>query len=113
MNILHEEVVKIRTIKDYESAHNHLFVGRVISYDNSGIRLNCYTFHFGKIVNEMKDIQQGEWSCRVVPWSRIEMLNVLHEDFMLHESKLEENSGEWQFTDGKHSCCIFRKRSAY
>ena len=68
---------KIRTIKNYPDAHNHLLVGKVLEITDSYVRLHCRTYHFGRVINSPKDILIGGVMVRVVPWSRIEIINEL------------------------------------
>ena len=50
---------KVRTVKDYPEAHNHLFIGQVLQVTESYVRLDCRTYHFGRVVNSVKDIKVG------------------------------------------------------
>jgi hypothetical protein len=100
-------VWKIRTIKNYPEAHNHLLVGKVLNVTDSYVRLHCRTYHFGRIVNGPKDIIVGAVMVRVVPWSRVEIINELPADFDYVRSTLvADKPGEVLFRDSRHSCPV-------
>ena len=42
------KIWKIRTVKEYTDAHNHILVGRVLAITDSYVRLHCRSYHFGK-----------------------------------------------------------------
>ena len=76
-----KKVWKIRTVKTYPEAHNHIIVGCVIDTTVSYVRLDCRTYHFGRAVNGEKDICEGPQMVRVIPWARIEIINELADSF--------------------------------
>ncbi|MFA6175009.1 MAG: hypothetical protein WC765_00350 [Phycisphaerae bacterium] len=76
-----KKVWKIRTVKTYPEAHNHIIVGRVIDTTDYYVRLDCRTYHFGRAVNGEKDICEGSQMVRVIPWARIEIINELADSF--------------------------------
>ncbi len=98
------KIWKIRTIKNYPEAHNHLLVGKVLEITDSYVRLHCRTYHFRRIINRPEDVQIGELMNRVVPWSRIEIINELPPGFDYVRNTLTANKeGEVIFQDGQHS----------
>ncbi|MCF7956163.1 MAG: hypothetical protein K9M75_10200 [Phycisphaerae bacterium] len=100
-------VWKIRTVKDYPDAHNHVFVGLVKGITDNYVRLNCKTFHYGRRVNSLKDIREGACELRIIPWSRIEVINELPVDFDIEQSKLiVDKSGATTLCSGKYVCVI-------
>ena len=102
-----DNIWKIRTIKSYPEATNHLLVGRVLDITDSYVRLHCRTYHFGSAVAGPEDIQIGNVMVRVVPWSRIEIINELPDAFDYARSTLIANKeGQVLFQDGKHACAI-------
>ena len=52
-----DKIWKIRTIKSYPEATNHLLVGRVLDITDSYVRLHCKTYHFNGPVAEPEDIR--------------------------------------------------------
>ena len=72
---------KIRTVKNYHQAHNHLFIGQVIQQTQSYVRIKCRTFHFSRVVNSLKDVKTGHVGVRILPWTSIEFINELPETF--------------------------------
>ena len=95
---------KIRTIKNYPEAHNHLLIGKVLNVTESYVRLHCRTFHFGRTVNGPNDIQIGVLMVRVVPWSRVEVINELPDTFDYVRSRLiADKEGQVLFQDRQHT----------
>jgi hypothetical protein len=93
-------VWKVRTIKNYPDAHNHLLVGRVLEITDSYVRLHCRSYHFGRVVTKPEDIQIGGLMVRVVPWSRIEIINELPASFDYVRSTLvADKVGQVLFQD--------------
>ncbi|MBN2139134.1 MAG: hypothetical protein JW720_15105 [Sedimentisphaerales bacterium] len=98
---------KIRTIKNYPEAHNHILVGKVLETTDSYVRLHCRTYHFCRVINGPEDIQIGSLMVRVVPWSRIEIINELPATFDYARSTLiSDKSGEVLFQDERHVCPV-------
>jgi len=108
MNEANERKVwKIRTIKNYPEAHNHLLMGEVLEVTDSYVRLRCRTYHFGRVVNRPEDIQIGSLMVRVVPWSRIEIINEMPPRYDYMRNTLVTNKeGEVLFSDGRHTCHV-------
>jgi hypothetical protein len=100
-------VWKIRTVKDYPDAHNHIFVGVVKGITDNYVRLKCKTFHYGRRINALKDVREGGYEMRIIPWSRIEVVNELPVDFDVEQAKLlVDNSGETTLCSSKLVCVI-------
>ena len=94
---------KIRTIKNYPEAHNHLLVGKVLQITESYIRLHGRSYHFGRIVSKPDDIKIGGLQVRVVPWSRVEIINELPPTYDYVRSVLiATDEGQVLFTDGRN-----------
>jgi hypothetical protein len=101
------KIWKIRTIKNYPEAHNHLLVGKVLDITDSYVRIHCRTYHFGRIINSPEDVQIGNLMNRVVPWSRIEIINELSPDFdYIRNTITADKEGEVIFQDEKHTCPV-------
>ena len=97
-------VWKIRTIKNYPEAHNHLLVGKVLEITDSYVRMHCRTYHFGRTINRPEDVQIGDLMNRVVPWSRIEIINELPSTFdYIRNTLIANKEGEVIFQDGQHT----------
>lgn len=93
---------KIRTIKNYPEAHNHVIVGKVLEITDSYIRLHCRTYHYGRFVAKPEDIRIGSLMVRVVPWARVEIINELPATFDYTKTLLVATvEGEVFFSDGR------------
>lgn len=101
------KIWKIRTIKNYPEAHNHLLVGKVLEITESYVRIHCRTYHFGRIINRPEDVQIGDLMNRVVPWSRIEIINELPPQFdYIRNTLIADKEGEVIFQNGQHTCPV-------
>ena len=100
-------VWKVRTVKDYPDAHNHILVGIVRGVTDNYVRLMCRTFHYGRRVNALKDVRQGAFEVRLVPWNRIEIINELSSDFDVEQAKLTmDREGAAVLSAGDCNCVI-------
>jgi hypothetical protein len=100
-------VWKIRTVKDYPDAHNHLFVGQVKGVNDNYVRLECKTFHYGRRINSLQDIREGAYEVRILPWNRIEVINELSPDFDVAQAKISiDKDGNTTLCCGKLTCVI-------
>lgn len=100
-------VWKVRTVKDYPDAHNHIFVGEVKGITENYVRLKCKTFHYGRRINALKDVREGAFELRIIPWNRIEVINELSVDFDVENAKLfVDKSGATTLSCGKLICVI-------
>ena len=101
------KVWKIRTVKNYPEAHNHLFIGQVLQVTQSYLRIDCKTYHFGKMINNVKDIRIGIQSIRIMPWTSIEMANELPASFDYSKAELIFNEkGKIALSDGQTDCIL-------
>ncbi len=100
---------KIRTIKDYPEAHNHLIVGEVIGQSGAAIRVKGRTFHFGNTVGTLKDVKVGPMMVRLIPWGRVEIIHELVQSFDYGNAQLvlAEDGGGVTLTDNANVCRIF------
>jgi len=102
-----KRIWKIRTVKSYAEAHNHILVGEVLSTQDSCVRLCCRTYHFGRSVGGPRDIKAGGEGVRIVPWIRIEIVNELPSIFDYSSATLAaDKTGNVVLTDGRTSCII-------
>ncbi len=83
---------KIRTVKNYAEASNHIIVGKVLACNTAFVRLHCRTYHFRKNAHSPADIKVGEIMNRVIPWSRIEIINELNTMFDYTKAQLISSS---------------------
>jgi hypothetical protein len=98
---------KVRSVKPYPGAHNHLLVGQVASRDAVCLELMCRSFHYGRVVSVLKDIVVGSIGKRIVPWNRIEIINELPASFDFQNAKLHaDQKGGVFFSDGHYFCPI-------
>ena len=96
---------KLRFIKPYPDAHNHLLVGQVVARGQVCLELMCRTFHYGRSVNGLKDIVVGALGKRIVPWSRIEIINELPASFDFQNAKLKADQKGGVFFSNSHFSC--------
>jgi hypothetical protein len=102
-------VWKIRAIKNYADAHNHILVGKVLEVTDSYVRLHCRTYHFAQELNGPEDVLVGAVMVRVIPWSRIEIINELPANFdYVHSTVISDRPGQVLFRDKQYMCPIGR-----
>lgn len=103
-------VWKVRTVKAYPEARNHLLIGEVRAKDRVCVEMNCRSFHFGRAVNSLKDIRVGEVDVRIIPWTHIEIVNVLPAEFNYHEAELSLDREGNIFLRDRHRVCPIATR---
>lgn len=74
------KIIKVRFVKNYASAHNHVVIGRVVDESDCYLLLECRTLHFGTLVRNRSRIEHGAKALRALPWHRIEVLHVLDDE---------------------------------
>ena len=98
------KIWKIRTVKNYPQAQNHIIIGKVIEIHDSWISLKCRTYHFGTRASSLLAIRVGTIMNRIIPWSRIEIINELPIDFDYTQAELKlNNKSEILLSDGNYS----------
>jgi hypothetical protein len=103
------KIWKIRAIKNYPEAHNHVLVGKVLEITESYVRLHCRTYHFGPVLNSPEDVLVGAVTTRVIPWSRIEIINELPANFdYVKSTVISDKPGQVLFRDKQYMCPIGR-----
>jgi len=85
--MLKNKIVRVRWVKQYPTAHNHIALGSVIADTDNYLVLQCKTYHFGDHVGCKKaklcrgkyvgGIMESVSATRIVPWHRIEVINEL------------------------------------
>jgi hypothetical protein len=78
--MLKDKIVKIRWVKNYASANNHVAIGHVVDETDHYLIADCRTFHFGKLIRDRSRIKAGKPCHRAIPWNRIEVIHVLADD---------------------------------
>ena len=95
---------KIRTVKNYAEASNHIIVGKVLSCNTAFIRMHSRTYHFRKNAHSPKDFRIGEDMIRIIPWSKVEIINELDNSFNYINTEIVTNDKhEVNLTDGNFS----------
>jgi hypothetical protein len=103
------KIWKIRAIKNYAGAHNHILVGKVLEITESYVRLHCRTYHFGETLNSPDDVLVGAVMVRLIPWSRIEVINELPSTFdYVRSTVISDRPGQVLFKDKQYMCPIGR-----
>lgn len=107
-NVKLEKIWKLRTVKDYPGAKNHVFVGKVVEINSSFVMLDCRTYHFGKNVNLPRDVHCGDVELRMVPWSRIELVNLIDENFDYKKAEvIKDDKGNICLKAGLLRCVLY------
>ena len=85
--MLQGKCVKVRWVKSYATAHNHIAIGDVLHETAQYLMLRCKTYHFGENIGGKKaplcpgkyvaGVLEGEKCIRVIPWNRIEVIHAL------------------------------------
>ena len=94
------KIWKVRAVKPYPEAHNHLLIGQVVRQDAVVLEMYCRTFHFGSRVDGRNRVRCGPLEERLIPWSRIEIINLLPTAFDYRHAKLVVRDDEIFLTDG-------------
>lgn len=99
---------KIRISKTYSEAKNHIIVGKVLDCNSTFICIESKTFHFGNVVNSLKEIREGKLDSRIIPWNRVEIIHKLPTGFLFNNAELEKTDDGVIFNDGEIACQIVR-----
>jgi hypothetical protein len=75
-----DRILKVRCVKPYQGAHNHLAVGTVLRETGHYLEIHCRTIHYGQWQMSLQGVRQGRVAVRLIPWHQIEVMNVLPED---------------------------------
>ena len=107
------EMWMVRAVKAYPEAHNHLLLGQVTRRDDVHIEMDCRVYDFGRGVASIRDVRQSEIRTRIIPWSRVEVIDVLPANFDYPEAKLEMTDvGDILISDGSNAFPIIESRGA-
>lgn len=83
------QIVKLRTRKNYAEASNHVLVGAVIFETDTYITLHCRSFHYKAITLDSDQVVEGTTETRIVPWSNVECMSILEDDFPWETAALD------------------------
>lgn len=77
------KVVKVRQVKDYPDAKNHIMVGEVIAETLQYLKMKCRTFTFPTLsgYRAPSAIKVSSIKTRWIPWCRIAVVTELTPDF--------------------------------
>ena len=79
---MEKKIVKVRQIKEYREARNHVLIGEVLEENERYLRLRCKTFHFRSGgYKTTGSIDVGKIKTRWIPWSMIAVVTELPSDF--------------------------------
>jgi hypothetical protein len=107
MDKMEKAVWQVRFVKAYPDAHNHILVGQVLSRDAVCVKLLCKSYHFGRVVNRLRDIREAPLGTVIVPWQRIEVAHELPAGFAFRRAWLAANEeGSYVLFDGSFASPI-------
>lgn len=107
------KVVKIRTRKNYANASSHILIGSVVARDDVLVQVKCRTFHFKPPTLETEAIIQGSVSERIIPWSNVECINKLSDDFNWEKAALKKCDHGICLCDGKYETLVTRFKNTH
>jgi hypothetical protein len=97
-------------VKPYAEAHNHLILGEVLEDTPTWVRIRGRTFHWGRSVEHERQVRVGALAVRIVPWSRVEIVNELPASFEVASAKLaSDGKGTIALKHDKFACVIVSK----
>ncbi|MBI5818435.1 MAG: hypothetical protein HZA88_05565 [Verrucomicrobia bacterium] len=73
-------IVKVRWLKPYEGAQNHICIGEVLAETPQCLKVLGRTYHFRRPQGNIRAVQTSAIKVRWIPWNRIEMVTELHPD---------------------------------
>ena len=73
-------IVKVRWLKPYEGAQNHICIGEVVGETPQYLKILGKTYHFRRPQGNVRAVQTSGIKVRWIPWSRIEVVTELHPD---------------------------------
>lgn len=72
--------IRLRCKKNYPGAHTHIIIGKVEEETSRYIAIKGRTFHFSRIVDNMRNqIFAGISTIRIIPWESVEIIHWLGE----------------------------------
>jgi hypothetical protein len=101
------KVWKIRVVKPYAEAHNHLIIGEVLEETPMYVRVEGRTFHYGRSAEQARQVRVGDYAVRILPWARVEIVNELPGSFEVGRAKLAcDGKGAIALQHGDYACII-------
>ncbi len=101
------KIWKVRTVKDYTEAHNHVLVGQILDQTDAYIRLHCRSYHYGKAANSARNVKEGVLMVRIIPWHRVEIINELPASFNYVNAKIAmDKQDDVVLLDDTYSCAL-------
>ena len=73
-------IVKVRWLKPYEGAQNHICIGEVLEETSQCLKILGRTYHFRRPQGNVRAVQTSGIKVRWIPWNRIEVVTELHPD---------------------------------
>lgn len=104
-----EKVYKVRSVKSYPEARNHLLIGWVVAETANYLQMEGRSLHFGRNINTLNDIHMGLVGERIIPWSRIEVINVLDPVFQIDRAELVACEEGIYLEDGSYRVAIIQR----
>ena len=99
---------KIRFVKNYPGAANHLMIGEVLEQTPMWVSIKGKTYHYGKTLSRLADVKIGMLSTRIVPWDRIEVIHEMPESLDYTTAELVSGEdGTVSLKDDVHKFPIF------
>ncbi len=74
------KVVKVRWVKPYEEAQNHVCIGQVLEETPTCLKVLGRTYHFRRPPGGGKSVTYSAAKVRWIPWSRVEVVTELPPD---------------------------------
>lgn len=88
-------IVKVRMVKKYKDAKNHVCIGEVKRETASYIVVKGVTFHFGSVFSQPPTLVRGEMKTRWIPWHQVEIVTELAADLdWLNEEFTLDDTGD-------------------
>ncbi len=75
-----ERVLKVRWVKPYPGAQNHIAVGKVLRETTHYLEMHCRTIHYGQWQMSLQGVRQGAATVHLIPWHRVEIIHLLPEE---------------------------------
>ncbi len=86
------KVVKVRWVKPYEDAQNHVCIGQMIEETPNYLKVLGKTYHFKRPQAGVRSVQYSGTKVRWIPWSRVEVVTELSPDTDWEHLRLQVDS---------------------
>ena len=117
--MLKNKIVRVRWVKPYPTAHNHVAVGTVMDETNNYLVLLCRMYHFGSNLGSggkrakmlkgqyVNGVLEGNKETRIIPWHCIEVMHELPTATDWEADAYTDESG-YCYLNNKHKTDITR-----